>query len=145
MSAMNFRTMRDFPLFVKDFEDEFEGYDTCEYIRERLEDANDKLTFHSISLESGYYFGVQFFVEEEYDPSELDNDDCRYYFDCCRSVAIRRYHSEINKVERMLRLLAKEFGFDEVYCSAVFSNGAANYTVVRNNERSRLLRAATEI
>lgn len=145
MATVNFRTMQDFPLFVRDFEDEFDAYDTCECIKERLTEANGKLMFHSISLEDGYYFGVQFFVDEEYDPTELDNDDCRYYFDCCRSVAIRRYNSENNKIERMLRLLAKEFGFDEVYCSGIFGDGTATYTVVRSNERSRLLRAATEI
>lgn len=63
----------------------------------------------------------------------------------CRSVAIRRYNSEINKINRILKMLAKEYGFDEVYCSAVFGNGEANYTKVENTQRARIVRAIKEI
>lgn len=89
--------------------------------------------------------GVQFYVEEKHDPNEYDNDDCHYYFDVCRSVAIRRYNSEINKINRILKMLAKEYGFDEVYCSAVFGNGEAVYTKVENTQRARIVRAIKEI
>lgn len=93
----------------------------------------------------GKYYGVQFYVEEKHDPNEYDNDDCHYYFDVCRSVAIRRYNSEINKINRILKMLAKEYGFDEVYCSAVFGNGEAIYTKVENTQRARIVRAIKEI
>lgn len=77
--------------------------------------------------------------------TQRHNDDCHYYFDVCRSVAIRRYNSEINKINRILKMLAKEYGFDEVYCSAVFGNGEAIYTKVENTQRARIVRAIKEI
>lgn len=111
-------------------------------IESRLEnDVNGSLTFHKISVESGYYSGVQFYVETTDDPTEMDNEDCRYYFDMYRSVAIRRYNSEVNKVCRILWKLAKEYGFDELYLRARFGNGAALYGQVENTNRSRLLQA----
>lgn len=80
-------------------------------------------------------------METTDDPTEMDNEDCRYYFDMYRSVAIRRYNSEVNKVCRILRKLAKEYGFDELYLRARFGNGAALYGQVENTNRSRLLQA----
>ena len=97
--------------------------------------------FHKISGLPGHYYGVQFYVETTDDPTEMDNEDCRYYFDMYRSVAIRRYNSEVNKVCRILRKLAKEHGFDELYLRARFGNGAALYGQVENTNRSRLLQA----
>lgn len=76
------------------------------------------------------------------------HEDCPLHlevFDVCRSVAIRRYNSEINKINRILKMLAKEYGFDEVYCSAVFGNGEAVYTKVENTQRARIVRAIKEI
>ena len=176
MSMPNFNTMRNFPLYVRDFVSEVDYYPACntygedgvcpicgatterkayldevaafEFVEEmetRLNDANAKLEFHSISTMGGKYYGVQFYVEEKHDPNEYDNDDCHYYFDVCRSVAIRRYNSEINKINRILKMLAKEYGFDEVYCSAVFGNGEAVYTKVENTQRARIVRAIKEI
>lgn len=52
---------------------------------------------------------------------------------------------EINKINRILKMLAKEYGFDEVYCSAVFGNGEAIYTKVENTQRARIVRAIKEI
>jgi len=52
---------------------------------------------------------------------------------------------EINKINRILKMLAKEYGFDEVYCSAVFGNGEAVYTKVENTQRARIVRAIKEI
>lgn len=96
-------------------------------IQKRLGDLNQTLLFHKVSAESGYYYGLQLYVEEKHNPNDYDNDDCRYYFDMCRSVAIRRYNSEVNKLRRMLRRLGAEFGFEELVCMDVFSNGEAYY------------------
>ena len=112
MSMPNFNTMRNFPLYVRDFVSEVDYCPACntygedgvcpicgatterkayldevaafEFVEEmetRLNDANAKLEFHSISTMGGKYYGVQFYVEEKHDPNEYDNDDCHYYFD----------------------------------------------------------------
>ncbi len=166
MSAANFRTMRDFPLFARDFYteakccpvcgtiqdaennrcefcesdegledylyfDDMECEDVCDMIRSELDDLNTEYMFHKIQLEGGYYSGVQFYVEAEHDLQsyDYDNDDCHYYFDCCRSVAYRKYQSEINKINRKLSNLAKRYGFDELVCTARFSNGEAKFSI----------------
>lgn len=126
------------------FFDSIECQELVDDIESRLEnDVNGGLTFHKISVESGYYSGVQFYVETTDDPTEMDNEDCRYYFDMYRSVAIRRYNSEVNKVCRILRKLAKEYGFDELYLRARFSNGEALYGRVENTSRAKLMQAVS--
>ena len=86
---------------------------------------------------------VHSFSEIHDDLPEMDNEDCRYYFDMYRSVAIRRYNSEVNKVCRSLRKLAKEYGFDELYLRARFSNGEALYGRVENTSRAKLMQAVS--
>lgn len=96
-------------------------------MQKRLDDLNRTLWFHKVSVEGGYYYGLQLYVEERHNPSDYDNADCQYYFDMCRSVAIRRYNSEVNKLCRILRRLGAEFGFEELFCRDVFSNGEMCY------------------
>lgn len=131
MSCPNYRTMENFSLFV------FEGDDAdywcvSEDIAQELEKLNGSLMFHKIELDSGHYYGLQFVVDEENDPNEMNNYECRCYFDMFRSVAIRRYNSEINKVNRLLRKLAESYGFEEMVCTAMFSNGEALYAPAAN-------------
>lgn len=174
MSAANFITMRDFPLFVRDFyieskrcpscgtiqdlgndlcefcdsEDKLEEYDffdewlcneTCNDVSEKMENLNRELLFHHLKVESGYYSGIQLYVEVDHDLTEYEynNDDCHYYFDCCKSMAYRKYEREIRKICRMLKALASEFKFEEIVCVGRFSNGEAVYAPA-NNERARL-------
>ena len=139
MSCPNFRTMENFSLFVRT--DDEDAYFIMREIECDLNELNDALMFHKILVDGGHYYGLQFYVEENHDPNELDNEDCRYYFDMFRSVAIRRYNSEINKINRMLRRIAKEWGFEEIYCASIFSNGEAVYAPVRNNPRARIAQA----
>lgn len=145
MSARNFQTMEHFPLYVRDFMNEAEADIVCLDLNEQLEEFNRQLMFHTVSIEDGYYSGVQFYVQENHNPEDYDNDDCHYYFDSYRSVAIRRYYSEINKINRALRMLAKDFNFDEVYCSAVFSNGEALYAKVSPNRHARACQAVSPV
>lgn len=97
MSAANFCTMRDFPLFAKDYNedakrcpecgaimsvdatecdfcecneledyqyfDECAAYDDNKIIGAVLDSFNYELMFHKITLRSGYYTGVQFYME----------------------------------------------------------------------------------
>lgn len=122
--------------------DEMECYDVCREVEKRLADFNYDLLFHKVSLKDGYYCGVQFYVEAEHDLDEYDysNDDCHYYFDCCRSVAYRKYKAEKQKIARKLEELAKEYGFEELVCVARFSNGEMMYGRA-SNPRARLYAA----
>lgn len=106
------------------YEDIFEGYDG---FNELMEKFNDNLIFHKLELRSGYYDGVQLYVEEKDDPNELDNDDCRYYYDMCRSVAIRKYEAEIHKINKWMDKVATQYGWRELHCLGIFSNGEAIY------------------
>ena len=89
MSTANFETMRDFPLYAKDYDDDYDSYIEVPLIEEDLADINYDLMFHKIQVKGGYYCGIQLYVEVEHDLEEEDysNDDCHYYFDCCRSVS----------------------------------------------------------
>lgn len=124
--------------------DDMSYQDEWSEINHRLNDINDNLMFHKISLQSGYYTGVQFYVEAEHELDEYDynNDDCHYYFDCCRSVAYRKYGAEKRKINRLLVKLGKEYGFEEIVCVARFSNGQAIYGLA-SNPRASLLAAVS--
>lgn len=174
MSAANFCTMRDFPLFAKDYYqdakrcpecgaimedgatecefcdcneledcrcfDECTAYDEQKSIEDDLSDFNHGLLFHEVKIQSGYYFGVQFYVEVNHDLTEdkdYTNSDCHYHFDCCRSVAYRKYAAEVRKINRWMAKLAKRYGFDELVYTARFSNGEAIYAPA-SNPRARL-------
>lgn len=86
MSTANFETMRDFPLYAKDYDDDYDSYIEVPLIEEDLADINYDLMFHKIQVKGGYYCGIQLYVEVEHDLEEEDysNDDCHYYFDCCK-------------------------------------------------------------
>ena len=112
-------------LWGEDFySDIFNGWDGFKKV---MEEFNDSLLFHEISFESGYYDGVQLYVEEKENPHELDNEDCRYYYDMCRSQAIRKYDAEIRKINRWMEKVATEYGWRKLHCLGVFSNGEAIY------------------
>ncbi len=66
----------------------------------------------------------------EYD---YDNDECHYYFDCCRSVAYRKCAAEVRKINRWMAKLAQRYGFEELVCTSVFSNGEASYAPASNS------------
>ena len=117
-------------LLEKPVYDDIEAVDVTAKIENRLEELNGKLLFHTVHLMPGYYRGVQLYVEEKHDPNEYDNEDCRYYFDMNRSTSIRKYNSEINKINRALAILGKEFGFQEMVCVDVFSNGEVWFSPV---------------
>ena len=111
----------------------------CKDVGHDMEEINKDLDFFTVRLKSGYYVGVQFDVnwnDHIGDPEELNNEDAHYYFDCCRSVMLRKYERERRKLGKQLAKLAKNYGFEEIVCVGVFSNGEAIY------ERVGTLRAA---
>ena len=152
MGTSNFRSMKNFDLWAADgsrFYDEETGeYDNfieCLFyqdIQEDLKEINAGLLFHEISVISGYYGGLQLFVDTTsdadaagfgddeylYDPLRgPDNDNTRYYFDLCRSAAIRKYQAEQRKINRILAKIGHEYDFDKLGIWARFSNGETWY------------------
>lgn len=106
------------------YEDIYQGYDGFKGL---MEDFNETLTFHELQFKSGYYTGVQIYVEEKDNPHELDNEDCNYYYDMCRSKAIRKYDAEMRKINRWMEKIAPEYGWSKLHCVGIFSNGEAIY------------------
>ena len=109
----------------------------CDDVKSCMDEINKELAFFEVSLQSGHYVGVQFDVDwKAGDPEELDNEDAHYYFDCCRSVMLRKYERERRKLGKKLAQLAEDFGFEEIVCIGHFSNGEAVY------ERAGTIKAA---
>lgn len=108
-------------------------YDGADGFKDVMEDFNDTLAFLKVEFKSGYYDGVQLYVSlESENPYELDNDDCRYYFDDCRSKCIRKFESEINKVNKWMEKVATQYGWRELICLGIFSNGEAVYRYAKD-------------
>ena len=175
MSAVNFATMENFPLYVlnsttcpvcpscgthwdndngdtclecgyqgepEEAYDPFEDAYNSRALSAAAETVNDELAFFRVSVRSGYYFGMQFYVEEpELSPAELDNEGCRYNWDMCRSVAIRRRNAEIRKVNRWLEKTAREYGMMKLVCVGRFSNGECLYQEA--DSRAAVLKAVS--
>lgn len=116
--------------------DECEAGFICDEIDKKLEDINNDLIFHKIELKSGYYSGVQFycdtkhFNEDKDGELDLDNDDAHYYYDMCRSQARRKYKSEVKKINKILKEIATNYGFEAYGVSARFSNGETWYSKI---------------
>ena len=88
-------------------------HDICEGadgFKSHMEEFNATLNFHELTFKSGYYTGIQLYVEEKENPHELDNEDCKYYYDMCRSVAIRKYDAEIRKINKWMEKVATMYG-----------------------------------
>lgn len=165
MSASNFYTQDDFPLYalmpsefavnfctncdtyfahdetacpccgstnIEEREDEWEYYDLAHDIMHDLEELNNGLTFFEVKALSGYYEGLQLYVEHLHydDIKEIDNDDAHYFFDCCRSVCLRKYRSEYNRLLKILKQFAEEHCMIQLAVSARFSNGETWYSKV---------------
>lgn len=120
--------------------DELEEMFFYEDILRDLEEINTGLLFHEITIESGYYDGLQLYVTlnhaadhagfTEAGPEYLDNDSARYYFDLCRSAAIRKYEAEQRKINKILAATGRAYGMDKLAIYARFSNGETWYTKV---------------
>ena len=103
-----------------------------------LEEINAGLLFHEISIESGYYDGLQLYVTLNHaadhagftdaGPEYLDNESAHYYFDVCRSAAIRKYEAELRRVNKILAKIGGAYGMDKLAIYARFSNGETWYT-----------------
>ena len=124
-------------------------YDDCEmdYICEEMkkvaEEINSCTRFHNVTLMSGYYSGIQFYVSEEYcDIESMTNEETNEEFGLCRSVTLRKYKSEVNFICRELRKARENLGLMELGVVARFSNGETMYTEIKptmtNRERLKV-------
>lgn len=156
MGTCNYISQDNFDLYITEYEvdeeyiKEYEEENECEFDiefdseifyediyreAERLaNELNKELMFYQIEIRSGYYDGLQTVIQctdwyNGYDNVEdISNDDCHYYFDMCRSKALRKHKAEVNKINRkLLPLFEKELGFEHIRCIGVFSNGEAVY------------------
>lgn len=116
---------------------QFDYDDLYEDMKDRAECMNDSLTYYKVGVQSGYYSGLQFVVNTveglDYDrnsPYCVDNDDTRYWFDECRSKALRKAESESKRIYKWLKSL-KNDGYMELNCDGVFSNGEAIYSIAK--------------
>lgn len=127
MGMANFWTMDNFLLYVIDPEEEDFQFIFDELSAE-ADRKNEELLFHKISIRSGYYAGMQIFVETVGDtPEECDNRECRYNWDMFRSVAIRKYEAEQRNIRRWMKQTAQYYSMTCLEVSGRFSNGATLY------------------
>lgn len=127
--------------------DEWTEQTECDDVQREMDKFNEDFAFHNLTLKSGYYTGVQFFVEEKfkggYDSIEdMDNDECRYYYGECRSKVLRRYNAEVRKVRKAMAKIAEDWGYAEYLCVGRFSNGEAVYEKVDPKKGPTLRQAA---
>lgn len=127
MATCNFETSEHFPIVAMTGEEwEENGFD-FPWI---LDAVNEDFLFFRGRLKDGYYEGVQLIFDELYNPEEMDNEETRYEFDLCRSRAIRKYHAEINKINRLIDKLCKETLWSKYGVTARFSNGETWYNKI---------------
>ncbi len=120
--------------------DEIAAQDFCNDLERRCQDENENLKFFEISVKSGYYDGLQLFVDltndadnagfTENGPEYLDNDSAHDYFDMCRSKCIRAYEAEQRKANKILAKIGGDYGMDKLGIFARFSNGETWYTKI---------------
>ena len=98
----------------------------------KAKELNEYLTFYTVSVESGYYSGLQFYVEEKYyNVEDMDNCESQDEFGLCRSKMLRKYKSEGNWLRRALQKAKEELGLMELGVVARFSNGEVMYTEIK--------------
>ena len=145
MSTANFTTMDNFDLWV--YEPSFcgdlpENPDEWDYdIAYKAFEANfestpkPKTDFFDISLKSGYYNGVQIYVDYKpdlCDPEYMTNDDTQYFLDLPLSVAKRKHEAEIRRIQKWLARLGR-IGAVKLIAVARFSNGEQWYERAKAN------------
>lgn len=142
MATANFGTMKyDMPLIVGGFYDEndpdweWHNVEEVECIKEDLADFNDTLKHFEVGIESGYYDGYQFTVEQTDDywdyedlPTMTDDDADYYYGDTVENIR-KEFEQDLKNIKEYLYNL-KANGFKELIKVAQFSNGEAMYKEV---------------
>lgn len=129
MATGNFVETKNFPIVCIDDETYEEIYFDQDDMMYDVEGAfeNLDLKFHEVKVRAGYYEGAQIVFEEIHNPNEMDNEETRYYFDMCRSKAIRVYDAEVRKINRRIDELCKEGVWGKFGVVGRFSDGSCVY------------------
>lgn len=130
--------------YEKEYEEEYtEGmyeddmyfeWDNARILAERFTEG---LEYHTVGVESGYYIGFMFTVDEtmgyggRYNMDCLDNEDCKDWYGMCRSKVAREVQKEKTKIKKWLKSMVKDYGYKELALVGQFSNGEAIYTEVK--------------
>lgn len=156
MGTCNFWTMDDFDLvvmsdekicqnflgdeFIEERKAEFEDYDPIDDIElawdlfkedmdewSGLDYLNDTLLWYNVRLKSGYYDGVQFYIDTEWlDIDGWDDDECYMYFDRNKEETKQMIEEEKKRINDFLDKMV-EYGWERIRCVGVFNNGEAVY------------------
>lgn len=120
---------------LSDVDSEIDEYELEEIAHEMWHyafNANDAQDFYEVSIESGYYSGCQFWVEDKYDDIEnWDDDDAYVQFGVdttAEAIELKEMAKKI--VIKALKQAKKELGLLELKVSARFSNGETMYDKV---------------
>lgn len=163
MATCNFRTQDGFPLFATrlfdgySYEDEetgetlYQDFDEWhfDYCQKKLDELNRTLHYYKITLESGYYEGVQVVLcakenaelTEDYTAKDWNDNrkEYRRYYGYCYEFDLpycERKKAEQREIKRIIdfcrTVLKEQFEFDEYVCTARFSNGEAIYEKASN-------------
>ena len=102
-----------------------------EEMEEFAEKINSIQDFYEVTVESGYYSGVQFYVEGKYWKLEdWDSDEIKDEFDLRRRTVLRRQNAACKRVQNELNRAKKELGLIQLGVFARFSNGETWYSKV---------------
>lgn len=154
MSAPNFKNNCNsvFPMMVVSDEDvcrmyieleDGEEYSECDFdfasdmfqsdlmqLEDELDELNDELQWYNLKIESGYYTGAQILVDTEWcNIGEWSDEDCMDEFELNKKETIQMILDEQKKICKYLESVT-QYGFREIVCDGIFSNGEAIYHYV---------------
>lgn len=158
MSCPNFTTLKDFPLIVYKFDyktakEEYERYYSEPYTQEmafydeeaeidafneEVKEFADTLKYYKLELKSGYFEGVQFYVEDacEYwaldDLDDLTDEDAEDLFGEKAATIRLEVAQEKQKILDFMREYLRR-GWTELSLRGIFSNGEAVYKEIKHN------------
>lgn len=137
MSTANFGTPNfNLPLIAIGMgDDEDQNYWAYEDAEAELKLLNNELGYFTVYLESGYYQGAMYNVEQandyiDYDQiDDFDDEDIDYYFGDTKANVKKGIAQELDKIKKFLAQ-KKDEGALELIKVAQFSNGEAFYKAI---------------
>lgn len=111
--------------------DEFYLQDMCENMKKVAEHLNEVQDFYEVTVEDGYYQGIQFYVTDKYEGlADWDAEDVMCEFGLRRRIALRRYNAACKRIQNELIKAKNELGLKHFGVYARFSNGECWYNEV---------------
>lgn len=116
---------------VSAFADDFQREDIVGEMQRAADEINAESDFFNVSVESGYYTGVQFYVEDKGEfLDEMDDEECQYEWGMDKDEALRRYEEDYKAVLASLQKAKENIGLTELAVMARFSNGEVMYSKI---------------